>query len=102
VSNGRRVAGYCAENAAVVVQVVATAIPGCADPDDISCTVRAFMELTVELIEMLVKIILEPSPFSNNKNLQKLLALTAISSHKATVDGDITKLENNDRWKSRA
>jgi clathrin heavy chain len=35
-------------------------------------------DLPVELIEMLEKIILEPSPFGDNKNLQKLLMLTTI------------------------
>jgi len=92
----RRAAGT--ENAAVTIQVVATAIPEFTDPDDVSCTVPAFMEadLPIELIEMLEKIIFEPSPFSDNKNLQKLLMLTAIRSHKAKVDGYITKLENYD------
>jgi len=39
------------------------------------CTVRLFMELPVELIEMLKKIILEPSPFQRQ---QKRLAPTVI------------------------
>jgi clathrin heavy chain len=81
-----------------VIPVVATAVPECTYPDDVACTVRAFMEadLPIELIEMIEKIILEPSLFSNNKNLQKLLMLTAIRSHKAKVDGYISKLENYD------
>jgi len=64
VSNLRRVAVWCAENAAIAVQVIVAAIPGCTDHDDVSCTIRAFMEadLPVELIEMLQKIILEPLP----------------------------------------
>jgi len=63
-----------------MIQVVSTAIPECTGPDGVSCTIRAFMEadLPVELIEMLEKIILEPSPFSDNKNPPKLLMLTAI------------------------
>lgn len=53
-------------------------------------------DLPIELIEMLEKIVVEPSPFSDNKNLQKLLMLTAIRSHPAKVDGYISKLENYD------
>ena len=96
--NSRRAVGRCAKGVAVTIQVVATAVPESTNPDDVSCTVRAFMEadLPIELIEMLEKIILEPSPFSDNKNLQKLLMLTAIRSHKAKVDGYISKLENYD------
>ncbi len=53
-------------------------------------------DLPVELIEMLEKIVIEPSSFSENKNLQNLLLLTAIRSHKAKVDGYIQKLSNYD------
>ena len=71
MSNSCHVAGYCAENAAVVVQVVATAIPECADPDDVSCTVRAFMELPVELIEMLEKILHPSATTRTSKNASR-------------------------------
>jgi clathrin heavy chain len=53
-------------------------------------------DLPIELIEMLEKIVIEPSPFSDNRNLQNLLLLTAIRSHKAKVDGYIAKLSNYD------
>lgn len=51
-------------------QIVSTAIPECTDADDMSATVKAFLQadLPIELIELLEKIILEPSPFSDNKN----------------------------------
>jgi hypothetical protein len=42
---------------------VATALPECADPDDVSVTVKVFLQadLPIELIELLEKIIIEPS-----------------------------------------
>lgn len=50
--------------------------------------------MPIELIELLEKIIIEPSPFSDNKNLQNLLLLTAIRSDKGKVVGYINKLQN--------
>ena len=77
---------------------MATAIPKCTDPDDVSIAVKAFLsaDLPLELIELLEKIILEPSPFSDNKNLQNLLLLTAIRADKGKVVGYINKLQNYD------
>ncbi|QRV88920.1 Clathrin [Ceratobasidium sp. AG-Ba] len=82
----------------LVDQVTATAVPESTDPDDVSVTVKAFManDLPLELIEMLEKIIIEPSPFSDNKNLQNLLLLTAIRADKGKVVGYINKLSNYD------
>ena len=79
-------------------QIVATALPECTDPDDVSITVKAFLQadLPIELIELLEKIIIEPSPFSDNKNLQNLLLLTAIRADKGKVVGYINKLQNYD------
>ena len=59
---------------------------------------KAFLQadLPIELIELLEKIIIEPSPFSDNKNLQNLLLLTAIRADKGKVVGYISKLENYD------
>jgi clathrin heavy chain len=48
------------------------------------------------LIELLEKIIIEPSPFSDNKNLQNLLLLTAIRADKGKVVNYINKLQNYD------
>ncbi|EIW79173.1 clathrin heavy chain 1 [Coniophora puteana RWD-64-598 SS2] len=83
---------------ALIDQVVATALPECTDPDDVSITVKAFLtaDLPIELIEMLEKIIIEPSPFSDNRNLQNLLLLTAIRADKGKVVGYINKLQNYD------
>ncbi|KAF8920783.1 clathrin heavy chain 1 [Mucidula mucida] len=82
----------------LIDQIVATALPECTDPDDVSITVKAFLtaDLPIELIELLEKIIIEPSPFSDNKNLQNLLLLTAIRADKGKVVGYINKLENYD------
>ncbi|KLO17941.1 clathrin heavy chain [Schizopora paradoxa] len=82
----------------LIDQIIATALPECTDPDDVSVTVKAFIsaDLPIELIELLEKIILEPSPFSDNKNLQNLMMLTAIRADKGKVVNYINKLENYD------
>ena len=61
-------------------QVVQTALIESNDPDDVSVTVRAFMDAKMpsELMELLEKLVLEESSFNNNRNLQNLLILTAI------------------------
>lgn len=61
-------------------------------------TVKAFLsaDLPIELIELLEKIVIEPSPFSDNRNLQNLLLLTAIRADKGKVVGYINKLQNYD------
>jgi clathrin heavy chain len=82
----------------LIDQLVATAVPECTDPDDVSTTVKAFLQadLPIELIELLEKVIIEPSPFSDNKNLQNLLLLTAIRADKGKVVNYINKLQNYD------
>jgi clathrin heavy chain len=82
----------------LIDQLVSTALPECTDPDDVSVTVKAFLQadLPIELIELLEKIIIEPSPFSDNKNLQNLLLLTAIRADKGKVVSYINKLQNYD------
>ena len=50
----------------------------------------------MKLIELLEKIILEPSPFSENQHLQNLLILTAIKADPARVRDYIEKLDNYD------
>lgn len=90
----------CYENRSLytLVKIAATAIPECTDPDDVSVTVKAFLsaDLPLELIELLEKIVIEPSPFSDNRNLQNLLLLTAIRAAKGKVVGYIDKLQNYD------
>jgi clathrin heavy chain len=82
----------------LIDQVVQTALPESQDPEDVSTTVKAFMEndLPKELIELLEKIVLENSAFSDNRNLQNLLILTAIRANTTKVMDYILRLENYD------
>lgn len=48
------------------------------------------------MIELLEKVVIEPSPFSDNRNLQNLLLLTSIRADKGKVVGYINKLQNYD------
>ena len=75
-------------------QVISTAVPEASEPTKVSVVVKAFMEndLPAELIELLEKIILEPSPFSDNAILQNLLVLTAIKTDKGRVMNYINDL----------
>jgi clathrin heavy chain len=52
-----------------VVQVVQTALAETQDPEDISVTVKAFMaaDLPNELIELLEKIVIDNSVFSDHR-----------------------------------
>ncbi|BGP23725.1 Clathrin heavy chain [Rhodotorula toruloides] len=82
----------------LIDQVVATAVPESTDPEDVSVTVKAFLsaDLPSELIELLEKIVLDQSAFSDNANLKKLLMLTAIRADKGRVMGYIDKVEGFD------
>ena len=82
----------------LVDQVVSTAVPESTNPDDVSVAVKAFMaaDLPHELIELLEKIILEPSAFSDNKSLQNLLLLTAVRTDKGKVMNLIDRLSGYD------
>lgn len=79
----------------VIDQVVATAVPECNDPAKVSEAVAAFMaaDLPSELIELLEKIVLEPSPFNDNPSLQNLLILTAANADKSKVSDYIHRLD---------
>jgi clathrin heavy chain len=79
----------------VVDQIISTAVPESTEPDKVSIAVKAFVDadLPAELIELLEKIILEPSPFSENGSLQNLLMLTAAKSDKARLMDYIHKLD---------
>lgn len=78
--------------------VISVGIPELTDPEPVSITVQAFMSngLKLELIELLEKIILEPSPFNDNVALQDLLLLSAIKYEPVKVSTYIEKLENYD------
>jgi clathrin heavy chain len=82
----------------LIDQVVATALAETQDPEDVSCTVKAFMEaqLPNELMELLEKIVLENSAFNDNRNLQNLLILTAVQANKTKVMDYIERLNNYD------
>ena len=79
-------------------QVVQTALPETKNADEVSSTVKAFMhcDMPGELIELLERIVLQGSDFSNNKNLQNLLILTAIRANKEKVMEYINRLDNFD------
>lgn len=71
----------------LVDQVISTAVPESTEPDKVSVAVKAFLDadLPAELIELLEKIILEPSPFSDNGSLQNLLMFTAAKADKGRL-----------------
>jgi clathrin heavy chain len=79
----------------VVDQVISTAVPESTDPAKVSEAVAAFLaaDLPLELIELLEKIVLEPSPFSDNQSLQNLLMLTAARADKSRVMDYIHRLD---------
>lgn len=64
----------------LIDEVTGTALPETEDPDAVSATVKAFMsaDLPHQLINLLEKLVLQNSDFSDNRNLQNLLILTAI------------------------
>ena len=82
----------------LIDQVTGTALPETQDPEDVSVTVKAFMaaDLPNELIELLEKLVLDGSAFSENRNLQNLLILTAVKADKSRVMDYVTSLDNYD------
>lgn len=82
----------------LIDQVVQTALSETQDPEEISVTVKAFMaaDLPNELIELLEKIVLDSSVFSDHRNLQNLLILTAIKADRSRVMEYINRLDNYD------
>jgi len=71
----------------LVDQVTSTAVPSSTDPDKVSVAVKAFItsDMPADLIELLEKIILEPTSFSDNPSLQNLLMLTAAKSDRGRM-----------------
>nr|XP_019565714.1 PREDICTED: clathrin heavy chain 2 isoform X2 [Rhinolophus sinicus] len=82
----------------LIDQVVQTALSETQDPEEVSVTVKAFMtaDLPNELIELLEKIVLDNSVFSEHRNLQNLLILTAIKADRTRVMEYISRLDNYD------
>ncbi|KAG7660847.1 CHC1 [[Candida] subhashii] len=79
----------------LVDQVISTGVPELTDPTPVSIAVKAFMDnnLPDELMELLEKIILEPSPFNENASLQNLMILTAIRADPSKVSNYVEKLD---------
>ena len=100
--NGTRVVGESLDGRKpiqtpqLIDQVVSTALPESKNPEEVSVTVKAFMtaEMPEELIELLEKIVLQTSAFSNNPNLQNLLILTAIKADKTRVMEYVNRLDD--------
>ena len=82
----------------LIDQVTSTAVPESTEPEHVSIAVKAFLEadLPSELIDLLEKIILEPSPFSDNGNLQNLLMFTAAKADKGRMSDYIDQLNAYD------
>jgi len=82
----------------VIDQVVEWALPESTNADEVSVTVKAFMaaDLPSELINLLERIVLQGSDFSDNKNLQNLLILTAVRADATRVAGYVDQLDNFD------
>jgi len=84
----------------LIDQVVATALPESRVAEEVSNTVKAFMNASLpnELIELLERIILHGgnSEFHNEGNLQNLLILTAIKADKKRVMEYVKRLDNYD------
>merc|ERR1719199_760532 len=79
----------------LIDQIVEWALPESTSADEVSVTVKAFMaaDLPGELITLLERIILQGSDFSDNKNLQNLLILTAIRADTTRVASYIDQLD---------
>merc|ERR1719319_1726562 len=82
----------------LIDQVVQTALAETQDPEDISVTVKYPQgpEFPNELIELLEKIVIDNSVFSDHRNLQNLLILTAIKADKTKVMEYINRPDNYD------
>lgn len=82
----------------LIDQVVQTALSETQDTEEISVAVKAFMtaELPNELIELLDKIVIDTPAFSQHRNLENLLILTAIKADKSRVMEYVNKLDHYD------
>ncbi|KAI9683353.1 MAG: hypothetical protein M1829_005424 [Trizodia sp. TS-e1964] len=79
-------------------QVISTAVPESSDSEKVSVAVKGLLDadLPGELIELLEKIVLEPSSFNDVQALQNLLILTATKSDKGRVMNYIHQLSGYD------
>jgi len=85
----------------IIEQVVSAALPDSNNVDEVSIAVKAFMtaELHESLINLLEKIVLHNSEFSQIKLLQNLLITTAIKTDSGKVMDYVNRLENYDGLK---
>jgi clathrin heavy chain len=79
----------------VTDQVIQVILPVTRNPDEVSVTVKAFIDagLQADLMDLLEKLVLHNSEFSRNKSLQNLLILTAITADPKKVRGFLHKLD---------
>ena len=82
----------------LVDQVVEWALPESESADEVSATVKAFLSANIpgELIQLLERIVLQGSDFSENPNLQNLLILTAVKAAPEKVTDYIDRLDHFD------
>lgn len=84
--------------AAVVEQVVSSALPESKSVEEVSATVQAFIsaDMPEELMGLLEKIVLHSNEFSGYKKLQTLLITTAMRTDRSRVMDYINRLDNYD------
>lgn len=80
----------------VTDQVISVILPVTRNPEEVSVTVKAFIDagLQADLMDLLEKLVLHNSEFSRNKSLQNLLILTAITADPKKVKGFLNKLDS--------
>lgn len=79
----------------VTDQVITIILPQTKNSEEVSVTVKAFIdaELQGELMDLLEKLVLHNSEFSKNSSLQNLLVLTAITSAPQKVKAFLNRLD---------
>lgn len=79
----------------VTDQVITVILPQTRNSDEVSVTVKAFIDagLQADLMDLLEKLVLHNSEFSRNPSLQNLLILTAITSAPQKVKAFLTRLD---------
>jgi clathrin heavy chain len=87
-----------ANTRSLIDQIVDWALPESDSADEVSATVKAFLAADIpgELINLLERIVLQGSDFSENRNLQNLLILTAIQAAPQKVSEYIDRLDHFD------
>jgi clathrin heavy chain len=82
----------------VVDQVVHSILPETKDASQVKVTVKAFIDANLEgeLLELLEKLVLHTSEFSQNPKLQNLLILTAIRCNRPRVMEFLQRLDKYD------